>query len=91
MNRNQNDRASGVVSRRMFVASAGAMALGAVTPLPAKPLSPGEECDASSVYPLTGNGEWTYGVVSGWGKLPEESCWAEPTEQLRETMPVTFT
>src|SRR5215472_3015856 len=50
--------------RRTFLAAAGITALGhghassAPTNSPSRPVQ------------LTGNGEWTYAVVSGWGILP---------------------
>ena len=50
--------------RRTFLAAAGitAFAHGRAVSVPA---------DSSSASPqLTGNGEWTYAVVSGWGALP---------------------
>ena len=50
--------------RRTFLAAAGVAALA-----PRRMVSASSE--SSSVRrQLTGNGEWTYAVVSGWGKLP---------------------
>jgi hypothetical protein len=57
-------------SRRTFLASAGAAAL--VSALQLDALS--EVISVNSLQPsrvlLTGNGEWTYQIVTGWGGLP---------------------
>lgn len=52
------------IHRRTFLAAAGitALAHGQAASVPSKPSTPPVE--------LTGNGEWTYAVVSGWGALP---------------------
>lgn len=51
-------------SRRHFLAAGGAFALAA-------PALPGEsEPSRPEPQQLTGNGEWTYRVVPGWGHLP---------------------
>jgi hypothetical protein len=50
--------------RRTFLAAAGVAALAPRRMVSASPES------TSVPGPLTGNGEWTYAVVSGWGKLP---------------------
>ena len=59
--------ASTILSRRAFLASASAAALVSATPR-----SYGEDSDSqSSTGPfVTGNGEWLYEVVPGWGALP---------------------
>ena len=57
---------SHVSSRRTFVASAGAVAFAAV--IPARGEADGLPERAEVL--LTGNGEWTYEVSSGWGALP---------------------
>src|SRR5258708_26578677 len=69
MNRNQNDSGSGVLNRRSFTIAAGAAALAVVVPR-VESQSVNTECKDASREPLTGNGEWTYCVVSGWGKPP---------------------
>jgi sugar lactone lactonase YvrE len=57
-------------SRRAFMASAGAAAFASAIPKRANAaVSPGTANEPSQVL-LTGNGEWTYEVVSGWGALP---------------------
>ena len=62
---------SGSLNRRGFFAAAGVAALAAVSPasLSARPAV--SSFDASEEGAKTGNGEWTYKVVPGWGKLPE--------------------
>jgi len=51
--------------RRTFLAAAGITALAPKYVFSASKSSPSEPVQ------LTGNGEWTYGVVSGWGALPQ--------------------
>ncbi len=55
-------------SRRTFLASAGAAAFASALPLHGEKM-PDTNPTASQVI-RTGNGEWTYDVVSGWGALP---------------------
>jgi len=55
-------------SRRTFLASAGAAAFASALPLHAERM-PDSNATASQVL-RTGNGEWTYDVVSGWSALP---------------------
>ena len=50
--------------RRTFLAAAGMTALAHGRSVSAPSKSP------SVPLQLTGNGEWTYAVVSGWGALP---------------------
>lgn len=57
-------------SRRTFIAAAGATMLAAAVPASAHPSEKDFEMQASSQTLLTGNGEWTYEVTSGWGALP---------------------
>ena len=70
MKLNENQTASGAVDRRKFCAAAGAAALAAVVGERAS----GEEGigveRAVDAKLQTGNGEWTYEVVVGWGRLP---------------------
>lgn len=70
MNRNQTQAESVPLNRRNFCAVAGFAALAAMTgtPVDAETGGPGE--DAAGPTLRTGNGEWTYDVVSGWGQLP---------------------
>ncbi len=61
---------SALFSRRNFCATAAVTALGAIA-IPnssAESASPIPDEKTSSLQ--TGNGEWTYEVVSGWGQLP---------------------
>ena len=52
------------MDRRTFLAVAGVAALA-----PRRLVSASSE-SSSAPRQLTGNREWTYAVVSGWGKLP---------------------
>lgn len=59
---------SGKIDRRTFSLSAGAISLAAVTDGgPGRAQTPGA---APARALVTGNGEWTYRVVPGWGHLP---------------------
>lgn len=56
-------------SRRMFVASVGAAAL--TSAVPVKAMEGGRDAaELAGKTLMTGNGEWTYEVVQGWGALP---------------------
>jgi hypothetical protein len=55
-------------SRRIFLAGGGALALSSAVPMHAMEVTPA--ADATGKVLMTGNGEWTYEVVSGWGALP---------------------
>jgi hypothetical protein len=66
-----NQSESGCVNRRSFLASAGAAALAAVGIRPAEAESTNEDEKEMQTDLLTGNGEWTYRVATGWGKLPQ--------------------
>jgi hypothetical protein len=57
-------------SRRAFLASAGTAAVISAVPSVARADAASDSGKASSQMVLTGNGEWTYEVVSGWGTLP---------------------
>jgi len=59
----------GVFSRRQFGAIAGAAALAALASPQAEAHSAPVSNSAAPVM-QTGNGEWTYQVAQGWGKLP---------------------
>ncbi|WP_109487471.1 hypothetical protein [Occallatibacter savannae] len=54
-------------SRRTFVAGVGAAALSSAVPVKAMSR---DEGPAAGKTLMTGNGEWTYEVVPGWGALP---------------------
>lgn len=70
MNLKDHQTASGVFDRRTFCAVAGAAALPALlNPRPQAERGLAAE-DAASTRLQTGNGEWTYEVVPGWGRLP---------------------
>jgi len=71
MNRINNQPATaGAFDRRGFCAVTGIAALATLTaPCAAAAISKHDE-NATSTRVQTGNGEWTYEVVSGWGHLP---------------------
>jgi hypothetical protein len=70
MNRSENRTANGVFNRRSFCAVAGAAAVAALAGARAKAEPALAAEDAPGAKLQTGNGEWTYEVVSGWGRLP---------------------
>jgi hypothetical protein len=55
--------------RRMFLASAGAAAIASALPVHAEKMHQPNQTPFKVLQ--TGNGEWTYDVVSDWGALPE--------------------
>jgi hypothetical protein len=57
-------------SRRGFLASAGVAALAATAPGSAHAIARTSDMQTKPQLLLTGNGEWTYEVVPGWGALP---------------------
>ena len=59
-----------VVDRRTFCAAAGAAVLVALAPLPAGAAQAMEESAPAQRELITGNGEWTYTISPGWGRLP---------------------
>jgi hypothetical protein len=61
---------SHLASRRDFFAKAGATALAAAIPCSGHSSERASEMQAQSEVLITGNGEWTYKVVPGWGVLP---------------------
>jgi hypothetical protein len=60
------------LSRRAFLATAGATVLAAAAPASADSIEKATDMQESSQHLMTGNGEWTYQVVSGWGTLPAD-------------------
>jgi hypothetical protein len=70
MNRKQIETDARGFDRRRFCALAGIAALGTLAGAPAEAdaSTPGE--DSPQATARTGNGEWTYEVVAGWGRLP---------------------
>lgn len=56
-------------SRRVFLTSAGATVLSAAAPASAHSSEKEAEMQAPPQLLITGNGEWTYEVVAGWGAL----------------------
>ena len=65
----QLDQNNGM-GRRKFLAGAGAVVMAAASSSTAVPETAGVIGDEMPIQLLTGNGEWTYRVASGWGKLP---------------------
>lgn len=63
-NRTMTNRTITKMGRRTFLAAAGitALAHGRSVSTPSMP--------SSEPRQITGNGEWTYAVVFGWGALP---------------------
>jgi hypothetical protein len=57
-------------SRRDFLSAAGAAVAASAVPASAYPSEKASEMKAPSQILLTGNGEWTYEVMPGWGALP---------------------
>src|SRR5581483_5284288 len=69
---NPIERASGGsgLNRRSFFASAGAVVLGGLAPHATWAKTTNEDGTGMQREIFTGNGEWTYRIVSGWGALP---------------------
>ena len=59
------------MNRREFCAITGRAALGALLSPNAHANTKSEERSLDSSQLQTGNGEWTYQVVTNWGQLPE--------------------
>jgi hypothetical protein len=70
MNSKQNQPEAGRFDRRNFCAVAGAAALATLTGPHANAETGTADASAAGVRMQTGNGEWTYEVVAGWGQLP---------------------
>lgn len=73
MNNSGNKPNAGLIGRRQFVRSGAVASLFGLAPFSraegtAIPLGSGSQ---TPITLLTGNGEWTYRVVAGWGALPE--------------------
>ena len=58
-----------IFDRRSFCAAAGATALTALAPHPANADEAIEDNNPTQPELITGNGEWTYKVSTGWGRL----------------------
>jgi len=58
------------INRRSFLAAAGAVGLASFARQTGAAESAGEDKKGIRKVILTGNGEWTYRVVTGWGTLP---------------------
>ncbi len=57
-------------SRRQFCTLTGTAALAALAPQPAEAQAGTSQAEAGASIMKTGNGEWTFEVVRGWGQLP---------------------
>ena len=67
----QNQTVAGRFDRRQFCAATGATALAALVSTRARAEVGLADGGPGQVEMQTGNGEWTYRVVPGWGQLPE--------------------
>ena len=70
MKRTENQESAGVFDRRSFCALTGVAALATLAGPRAEAATSAVGENASNAKMQTGNGEWTYEVVSGWGQLP---------------------
>jgi hypothetical protein len=70
MNSTRIQPETGRFDRRNFCAVAGAAALATLTGPRANAETRTADASATRVRMQTGNGEWTYEVVAGWGQLP---------------------
>jgi hypothetical protein len=70
MNSKQIQPEAGRFDRRKFCAVTGGAALATLAGTRAKAEARAPAEDTASVTMRTGNGEWTYEVVAGWGQLP---------------------
>lgn len=61
----------GNINRRSFFASAGALAVGAFALRETAAETTSEDGNGMQKDVLTGNGEWSYRIVNGWGALPD--------------------
>jgi hypothetical protein len=57
-------------SRRTFLAAAGAAAIVSALPMTSHAGEMHDDGQTRAQVPRTGNGEWTYDVMTGWGALP---------------------
>jgi hypothetical protein len=68
--RKEHRPTSASVDRRTFCAAVGATALAALAPQAAAAEPTTDQSDSAHRELITGNGEWTYKVSAGWGRLP---------------------
>jgi hypothetical protein len=68
--RKEHRPANAIVDRRTFCSVAGAAALTALAAPPAGAEAAMDEGGSAQPELTTGNGEWTYKVSAGWGRLP---------------------
>ncbi len=73
MNRKQSQTEFQGFNRRRFCAATGYAALATMVGSAAKAEEPAQAKGSANVAPRTGNGDWTYDVVPGWGNLPPGS------------------
>lgn len=74
MNSSQSGNRFEGFSRRNFLSSAGMAAVTALAGSSTDAHATQDSCGAKQPALLTGNGEWTYRVVEGWGKLPPDTA-----------------
>jgi hypothetical protein len=70
MSQKPNQLETGVCDRRRFCAVTGIAALATLAPTHAESEAAAFDQPTASGRLLTGNGEWVYEVVPGWGQLP---------------------
>ena len=68
--RTEHRPTSAAVDRRTFCVAIGATALAALVPQGAAAEPAIDQSDSAQPELVTGNGEWTYRVSAGWGRLP---------------------
>lgn len=71
MNKQRHQAEAGDLGRRRFCAGAGLAALAALVPASAHSEASANTGLDACITMRTGNGEWVYEVVPGWGKLPQ--------------------
>jgi hypothetical protein len=67
---NKTTSSSQALSRRKFVATAGAASIAALASSGAYCESSNPQSESTRPAMQTGNGEWTYQILQGWGHLP---------------------
>ena len=70
MNRAETRNTTQGFDRRQFFAAAGATAVTALAGSSAQAQAATDSCSTKRPNIVTGNGEWTYRVMEGWGQLP---------------------
>lgn len=71
MNPMEKTSRKGNINRRSFFASASAVAVGTFALRETAAATTSEDRNGMQKDVLTGNGEWSYRIVNGWGALPD--------------------